>query len=230
MLELLAAGKSVVSANKQLLSRHGEELFTEAERNGVQLRFEASVCAAIPVVKVLRESMIVTDVHGIDGIVNGTTNFILTRMVQGGAPYADALARGAGAGLRRGRPDRGRHRRRRRRQDRDPGLDRLPHARADRGGRRTSASTASTWPTSQHAAELGYAVKLIASTRRVGRRRSAPASTPACSPPDHPLAAVEGAFNAVMLRGDSIREVILEGPGAGGDGDGHGGDRRPAGA
>ena len=86
VLELLGAGKSVVSANKQLLARHGEELFAAAERNGVQLRFEASVCAAIPVVKVLRESMIVTNVHGIDGIVNGTTNFILTRMVQGGAP------------------------------------------------------------------------------------------------------------------------------------------------
>ena len=75
---LLGAGKSVVSANKQLLSRHGEELFGAAERHGVQLRFEASVCAAIPVVKVLRESMIVTNVHRIDGIVNGTTNFILT--------------------------------------------------------------------------------------------------------------------------------------------------------
>ena len=92
MLALLAAGKSVVSANKQLLSRHGDELFGAAERNGVQLRFEASVCAAIPVVKVLRESMIVTNVHRIDGIVNGTTNFILTRMIQSGAPYAEALA------------------------------------------------------------------------------------------------------------------------------------------
>ncbi len=84
VLELIAAGKSVVSANKQLLARHGEELFAAAERRGVQLRFEASVCAAIPVVKVLRESLIVSGVHRIDGIVNGTTNFILTRMVVGG--------------------------------------------------------------------------------------------------------------------------------------------------
>ena len=81
VLALLKAGKSVVSANKQLLARHGEELFDAAEEHGVQLRFEASVCAAIPVVKVLRESLIVTGVHRIDGIVNGTTNFILTRMV-----------------------------------------------------------------------------------------------------------------------------------------------------
>ena len=92
VLELLRAGKSVVSANKQLLSRHGEELFTEAERQGVQLRFEASVCAAIPVIRVLRESMVVSGVHRIDGIVNGTTNFILSRMIHAGASYADALA------------------------------------------------------------------------------------------------------------------------------------------
>ena len=92
VLELLRAGKSVVSANKQLLARHGEELFTTAEQHGVQLRFEASVCAAIPVIKVLRESMIVSDVHGIDGIVNGTTNFILSQMISRGATYAEALA------------------------------------------------------------------------------------------------------------------------------------------
>src|ERR1700746_584998 len=92
VLALLGAGKSVVSANKQLLSQHGDGLLGGAERNGVQLRFEASVCPAIPVVKVLRESMIVTNVHRIDGIVNGTTNFILTRMIRNGSPYTDALA------------------------------------------------------------------------------------------------------------------------------------------
>ena len=217
VLELLAAGKSVVSANKQLLARHGEELFAEAERNGVQLRFEASVCAAIPVIKVLRESMIVTGVHGIDGIVNGTTNFILTRMVQGGAPYADALARGAGAGLRRGRPDRGCHRRRRRRQDRAPGLGRLPHPRAASRRSTTSASTASTWPTSQHAAELGYAVKLIASARRVGADDLRPRAPLPARRPTTRWRPSRARSTPCMLRGDSIREVILEGPGAGGE-------------
>ena len=92
LLQLFEAGKSVVSANKQLLARHGEELFAAAERHGVQLRFEASVCAAIPVVKVLRESMIASDVDGVLGIVNGTTNYILTAMDQG-QDYASALAR-----------------------------------------------------------------------------------------------------------------------------------------
>ena len=135
MLELLAAGKSVVSANKQLLSRHGEELFAAAERNGVQLRFEASVCAAIPVIKVLRESMIVTDVHGIDGIVNGTTNFILTRMVQSGAPYAEALAEAQELGYAEADPTEDVTGADAAAKIAHPGLGRLPHARPARGGR-----------------------------------------------------------------------------------------------
>ena len=89
--ELLRAGKPVVSANKQLVAREGAELFATASAAGVQLRFEASVCAAIPVVKVLRESLVVSSVHRVLGIVNGTTNFVLSRM-QAGAAYADALA------------------------------------------------------------------------------------------------------------------------------------------
>jgi homoserine dehydrogenase len=214
VLELLAAGKSVVSANKQLLSRHGEELFTEAERNRVQLRFEASVCAAIPVIKVLRESMIVTNVHGIDGIVNGTTNFILTRMVQGGAPYAEALAEAQELGYAEADPTEdvtggdaaakiallasvAFHTRVRIEEVDHVGIDRLDLADV------------------QHAGDLGYAVKLIASTRRVGSEICARVH-PCLLGPDHPLATVEGAFNAVLLQGDSIREVILEGPGAGG--------------
>ena len=89
--ELLRAGKSVVTANKQLVARDGADLFAIASDAGVQLRFEASVCAAIPVVKVLRESLVVSNVHRVLGIVNGTTNFILSRMERGGS-YAEALA------------------------------------------------------------------------------------------------------------------------------------------
>src|SRR5213595_3321346 len=91
VLDLLRAGKPVVSANKQLVARRGAELFAAASESGVQLRFEASVCAAIPVIKVLRESFVATNVHSVLGIVNGTTNFILSQMEQG-ADYADALA------------------------------------------------------------------------------------------------------------------------------------------
>src|SRR5438034_505954 len=91
VLELLRAGKPVVSANKQLVARRGAELFATASDSGVQLRFEASVCAAIPVIKVLRESLVATNVHRVLGIVNGTTNFILSQMEHGGS-YAEALA------------------------------------------------------------------------------------------------------------------------------------------
>src|SRR5439155_1586898 len=91
VLDLLRAGKPVVSANKQLLARRSADLFAAASEGGVQLRFEASVCAAIPVIKVLRESLVVTNVHRVLGIVNGTTNFILTRMEEG-AEYEEALA------------------------------------------------------------------------------------------------------------------------------------------
>src|SRR3954452_967279 len=91
VLELLRAGKHVVSANKQLVARRGAELFEAASAGGVQLRFEASVCAAIPVIKVLREALVVTNVHRVLGIVNGTTNFVLTEMERGKS-YDDALA------------------------------------------------------------------------------------------------------------------------------------------
>ena len=91
VLDLLAAGKPVVTANKQLIAQRGAELFPAASAAGVQLRFEASVCAAIPVIKVLREALVVSNVHRVLGIVNGTTNYILTKM-EGGATYEDALA------------------------------------------------------------------------------------------------------------------------------------------
>ena len=98
VLDLLRRGKHVVSANKQLVARRGAELFAAASGAGVQLRFEASVCAAIPVIKVLRESLVVTNVHRVLGIVNGTTNFILTEM-EGGATYDEALAEAQARGF-----------------------------------------------------------------------------------------------------------------------------------
>jgi homoserine dehydrogenase len=90
VLSLLRSGRSVVTANKQLVARHGAELFAAAAAGGAQLRFEASVCAAIPVIKVLRESLVSTNVHRVVGIVNGTTNFVLSAMGDGRS-YAEAL-------------------------------------------------------------------------------------------------------------------------------------------
>ena len=88
----LDAGRHVVTANKQLLSRHGEELWALARERGVLLGFEAAVAGVVPVVRVLRESLAGAHVERIHGIVNGTTNFILTEMTRSGCEYADALA------------------------------------------------------------------------------------------------------------------------------------------
>ncbi len=134
VLELLRSGRPVVTANKQLVARRGAELFEAAAAGGVQLRFEASVCAAIPVIKVLRESLVVTNVHRVLGIVNGTTNFILSAMEEGRS-LRRRPRRGTAARLRRGRPDGGRGRARRRREDGDPGDRRLRLTRATRVGR-----------------------------------------------------------------------------------------------
>ena len=103
VLDLLLAGKPVATANKQLIAQRGAELFPAASAAGVQLRFEASVCAAIPVIKVLREALVVSNVHRVLGIVNGTTNYILTRMES--AHRLRGRARGsAAARLRRADP------------------------------------------------------------------------------------------------------------------------------
>ncbi len=213
LLQLFEAGKSVASANKQLLARHGEELFAAAERHGVQLRFEASVCAAIPVVKVLRESMIASDVDGVLGIVNGTTNYILTAMDQG-QDYASALARAQELGYAEADPT----------EDVNGAdaaakiailasiafhtrvtIDDVPHSGIDALEPLDVA----------HAAELGYRIKLIAEARRTDAGVVARVH-PTLVHRSHPLAGVDGAFNAVMLRGRAIREITLVGPGAGG--------------
>jgi homoserine dehydrogenase len=213
VLALLGSARSVVTANKQLVARRGAELFAAASANGVQLRFEASVCAAIPVIKVLRESLVVTNVHRVLGIVNGTTNFILSAM-ETGHTYADALAE----------------------------AQRLGYAEADPtedvGGLDAAAKTAilatvafgSRVPlewvavegiegvTSEHVAAaraLDMRVKLLGRATLADGRVDVRVG-PAFVDVHHPLAAVEGAFNAVMLQGDAIREITLEGPGAGG--------------
>ncbi len=213
VLELLCAGKPVVTANKQLLARRSTELFAAAAEAGVQLRFEASVCAAIPVIKVLRESLVVTNVHRVLGIVNGTTNFILTRM-EGGAGYEEALAE----------------------------AQRLGYAEADPTEDVSGADAAAKMAILASVAfgsrvELGdvsyegierirpehveAARSLDAVVRLVGTATLVDGAVdvrvgPALVGRHHPLASVEGPFNAVMLHGDAIREIMLEGPGAGG--------------
>jgi len=93
VLEALRAGKPVVTANKQLLAQHGDELFDVARKAGVQLRFEAAVAGVIPVIRVIQESFGATEIEKVFGIVNGTTNFILSEMAASGAAYDDVLTR-----------------------------------------------------------------------------------------------------------------------------------------
>jgi homoserine dehydrogenase len=210
---LLEAGKPVVSANKQLIAREGAELFAAASAAGVQLRFEASVCAAIPVVKVLRESLIATNVHRVLGIVNGTTNFILSRMERGGS-YADALAEAPALGYAEADPS-----------DDVNGADAAAKmailATVAFGSRVTLAEVETRGITDIEpthvtaAADLGMVVRLVGSATLADGAVDVRVQ-PAFVERSHPLAAVDGAFNAVMLQGDAIREITLEGPGAGG--------------
>jgi homoserine dehydrogenase len=213
VLELLRRGKHVVSANKQLVARRGAELFSTASTAGVQLRFEASVCAAIPVIKVLREALVVTNVHRVLGIVNGTTNFVLTEM-EAGKTYDAALAEAQARGF----------------AEADPTDD---VSGADSAAKMAILATAafnsrveladvdyagidSIDPLDVAAARsLNMAIRLVGAARLVDGHVDVRVE-PALVDRHHPLAGVEGAFNAVMLQGDAIREITLEGPGAGG--------------
>jgi homoserine dehydrogenase len=213
VLELLRRGKHVVSANKQLVARRGAELFQAASDAGVQLRFEASVCAAIPVIKVLRESLVVTNVHRVLGIVNGTTNYMLTEM-EAGKTYHEALRDAQERGF----------------AEADPTDDVSGADAAAKMAILATVAFKSRYPLSDvetvgidqidpltivAARELDMVIRLVGAARLVDGHVDVRVG-PALVDRHHPLAAVEGAFNAVMLQGDAIREITLEGPGAGG--------------
>ena len=213
VLELLRAGKHVVTANKQLVAQRGAELFDAASGAGVQLRFEASVCAAIPVIKVLRESLVVTNVHRVLGIVNGTTNFMLTEM-EAGKTYDEALAEAQERGFAEADPT-----------DHVSGADaaaKMANLATLAFNTRYALEDVATVgidtidPLDVAAArELDMVIRLVGAARLLDGKVDVRVG-PALVDRHHPLAAVEGAFNAVMLQGDAIREITLEGPGAGG--------------
>jgi homoserine dehydrogenase len=213
VLELLRRGKHVVTANKQLVARRGAELFAAASGAGVQLRFEASVCAAIPVIKVLRESLVVTNVHRVLGIVNGTTNYMLTEM-EAGKTYEEALADAQEKGYAEADPT-----------DDVTGADAAAKmailATVAFNSRYELADVEVVGIDRIDALDVAAARELDMVIRLVGAARLVDGHVdvrvgPALVDRHHPLAAVEGAFNAVMLQGDAIREITLEGPGAGG--------------
>jgi homoserine dehydrogenase len=214
VLDALRAGRPVVTANKQLLAQHGEELFGVAREAGVQLRFEAAVAGVIPIVRTIQESFGVTEIDKVFGIVNGTTNFILTEMAASGAAYAQVLARAQELGYAEADPT------------------------ADVNGADAAAKMAILARLAFHTPvtldqvafegieaiqpdDLAYAKELDLSLKLLGvaERREGGISVrvfPCFLYSGHPLAPVGGPFNAVMVEAPAITEVTMSGPGAGG--------------
>jgi homoserine dehydrogenase len=214
VLEALRGGKPVVTANKQLLAQHGDELFEVARDAGVQLRFEAAVAGVIPVIRVIQESFGAAEIEKVFGIVNGTTNFILSEMAASGAAYDDVLTRAQELGYAESDPT------------------------EDVNGADAAAKMAILARLAFHtpinleevdydgiqtvqpddlayAKELGLSLKLLG----VAERRDSGISVrvfPCFLYRGHPLAPIEGPFNAVMVEAPAITEVTMSGPGAGG--------------
>jgi homoserine dehydrogenase len=214
VLAALRAGRPVVTANKQLLSRHGEELFAAAREHGVDLRFEAAVAGVVPVIRVLGESLAGAHIERVHGIVNGTTNFILSQMAQTGATYADALAEAQRLGYAEADPT----------EDVGGGdaaakmaiLARLAFGADVRlDDVRYEGIEHLTAEDMEYARELGLSLKLLGTAERVDGALSVRVH-PAFLYAAHPLASVGGPFNAVTIESDAITEITLSGPGAGG--------------
>jgi homoserine dehydrogenase len=212
--DALRAGRPVVTANKQLLAQHGDELFGIAREAGVQLRFEAAVAGVIPIVRTIQESFGVTEISKVFGIVNGTTNFILTEMAATGAGYGDVLAQAQELGYAEADPT-----------DDVSGADaaakmailaRLAfHTPVTLSEVSYEGIEAIQPDDLAYAKELGLSLKLLG----VAERREGGISVrvfPCFLYRGHPLAPIEGPFNAVMVEAPAITEVTMSGPGAGG--------------
>jgi homoserine dehydrogenase len=212
VLGSLAAGRHVVTANKQLLCECGEELFDAAREHGVQLRFEAAVAGAVPVIRVLQESLAATEIRRIHGIVNGTTNFILSEMERGHT-YEQALTEAQRRGFAEADPS----------EDvsgRDAAAKMAILARLAFGAAvrlehvRYEGIEHLRGDDLQYARELGLGLKLVGTAERAQHGLSV-AVHPAFLYAGHPLASVGDAFNAVSFTSDAT-EITLSGPGAGG--------------
>jgi homoserine dehydrogenase len=214
VLRALRAGKHVVTANKQLIAQHGDELFDAAREAGVQIRFEAAVAGVVPVIRVIQESLAATEIEKVFGIVNGTTNFILTEMAKTGADFGDVLRRAQELGYAEADPT------------------------EDVNGADAAAKMAIlarlAFGTPVHlddvsfegieqvkpddlayARELGLSLKLLGVAERRGEAISVRVF-PCFLYGGHPLAPIEGPFNAVMVEAPAITEITMSGPGAGG--------------
>jgi homoserine dehydrogenase len=214
VLRALAAGRHVVTANKQLLSQHGEELWTAARQHRVQLRFEAAVAGVVPVIRVVQEALAGARIDRIHGIVNGTTNFILTEMARTGASYADALAEAQRLGYAEADPSEDVN-------GKDAAakmaiLARLAfHTPVHLDQVRYEGIEHLTADDIAYARDLGLGLKLIGTAERVDAGLSVRVH-PVFLYGDHPLASVHGPYNAVTVESAAITEITMSGPGAGG--------------
>ena len=214
ILTALQNGKAVVTGNKELLANVGAELFEAAEKAGVDLLFEAAVAGGIPLIRPLRESLAGDRVRRILGIVNGTTNFILTRMTEEGSTFHEALAEAQELGY----------------AERDPtadveGFDAAAKAaiiatvafgvRIVAGDVYREGISGVTQADIAFAGRLGYVVKLLV-VAEADDKGVAVRVHPAMVPKDHPLAAVRESFNAVFIEGAAVGDLMLYGRGAGG--------------
>jgi homoserine dehydrogenase len=209
----IAAGKDVVTANKAMLAHHGHALALAAEEAGRVIRFEAAVAGGIPVIKALTEGLAGNDITRVMGVMNGTCNYILTRMLSAGLPYQTVFEEADKLGY----------------LEADPTLDvggidaghKLSLLSAIAFGVQVDFSAVAlegiekvTIEDIRHAADMGYRIKLLGVAQMTGRgleQRMSPCLVPAKSP----LGQLEGGTNMVVLEGDNVEQIVLRGPGAG---------------
>lgn len=215
ILKALSNGKHVVTANKAAIARFGAEIFTTANQAGVYVMLEAAVGGGIPVIQPLKQSLSVNRIHTITGIVNGTTNYILTRMQTEGSNFSDVLADAQRLGY----------------AEADPTADVEGLDAADKiailaslgfGGRinlqdvYTEGIRQVSKTDIAYAEKLGFVIKLLAIAKR--NTPSSPLSVrvhPTFVPQAHPLASINGVYNAILVEGEPIGQVMFFGPGAG---------------
>lgn len=214
VLAALEAGKPVVTANKQLLAQHGDELFAAAHKAGVEIRYEAAVAGVVPVIRTLAEAFSSVPFTRVFGIVNGTTNFILSEMAETGASYDDVLTRAQELGYAEADPTEDVN-------GADAAAKMAILARLAFHAPVTLDQVAfegieSVQPDDlSYAKQLGLSLKLLGVAERLERGITVRVF-PCFLYPGHPLAHIDGPFNAVTLEGPEITEVTLSGPGAGG--------------
>jgi homoserine dehydrogenase len=215
ILKAIANGKSIITANKALLAKHGAELFEAADKKGVDLYYEAAVGGAIPILRPLRESIVGDHVHRIMGIVNGTTNYILTKMDEAGSDFDVALKEAQQLGF----------------AEADPTADVEGHDAAAKAAilaglafhtRVTSDQVSAEGITKISARDVAVAhdinhvIKLLAIAELTDKGEVSVRVQPTLLPRQHPLAAVRNAFNAIFVEAESAGELMFYGRGAGG--------------